>query len=69
MGTETVEVDLWVLECLDDTIPGKSFVLRSVAIILESCKNVFSLLGSEKVGSSRVIIDEEVCGNGEDDRQ
>ena len=67
METETIKVDLWVLECLNDTIPGKFFVSSSVAIILEPCEYVFSLLGSEKLGSRGVIIDEEVSGNGEDD--
>ena len=35
--TETVEVDLWVPECLNDTMPGKPLVSSSVAIILEPC--------------------------------
>ena len=69
MVTETVEVDLWVLECLNNTAPGKLFVSSSVAIILEPCQNVFSLFGSEKLGSCGVIIDEEVSANGEGDGQ
>ena len=67
--TKTVEVDLWVLECLSDTSPGKLFVSSSVAIILESCENVFPLLGSEKPGSCGVTMDEEVRSNGHDDSQ
>jgi len=69
MSAETVEVDLWILECLDDAVPGKPFVSSNVAIILESCENVFPLLGSEEIGSCGVIIDKEVCGNGDDDSQ
>jgi len=67
--TETVEVDLRVLECLNDTIPGKPFVSGSVAIMFESCEDVFPLLGSEELGGCGVIIDEEVSGNGEGDSQ
>ena len=69
MSTETVEVDLRILECLDDTIPGEPFVSSSVGFILESCENVFPLLGSEKIVGCGVIIDKEVCGNGDDNSQ
>ena len=64
--TEPVEVDLWILECLADPSPREPFVSSSIAIILESCKNVFPLLGSEKPGGCGVIRDEEVSGNRED---
>jgi hypothetical protein len=65
--TETIEVDLWVLECLSDTIPGKPFVSSSVAVILEPCEDVFPFLRSEKLGRCGVIINEKVSGNGEGD--
>jgi hypothetical protein len=65
--TKPIEVDLWVLECLPDSGPGETFVSSSVAILSESCENVFSLLGSEELGRCGVVIDEEVCGNGRDD--
>jgi len=69
MGTEAEEIDLWVLECPSDTIPSKLFVSSSVAVFLESCENVFSLLVSEKLGGCGVVVDEEVRSNGHDDGQ
>jgi len=69
MGTEAEEVDLWVIECLDDTIPSKLFVPSSVAVFFESCENVFSLLVSEKLGGCGVVINEEVRSDGHDDSQ
>ena len=69
METKTVEVDLRVFECLNDTIPAKPFVSSSVTIVLEPCEDVFPLLGSEELGSCGVIIDEEVSGDGEGDSQ
>ena len=41
-----VEVYLWVLESLTDPGPGEFLVSGSIAIIFESCENVFPLLGS-----------------------
>ena len=64
-----VEVDFWVLECLADPSPDELFVSSSVAVILESCENVFPLLGSEELGSCGVVVDEEVRSNGHDDSQ
>ena len=59
----------WVLECLVDPSPGELFVSSSVAVILESCEDVFPLLGSEELGSCGVVVYEEVRSNGRDDSQ
>ena len=67
METEAIEVNLWVLKCLDDAAPGKLFVLSGVAIVLESRENVFPLCGGEKRGGCGVIMDKEVSGDGVDD--
>lgn len=67
MEAKAIEVNLWVLECLNDASPGKIFVPSSVVIVLESRENVFPLSGSEERGSCGVIMDEEVSGNGADD--
>ena len=66
---EPVEVNLWVLECSADPGPGELFVSSSVVIMFESCENVFSLFGSEKLCSCGVVMDEEVRSNGYDDSQ
>ena len=64
-----VEIDFWVLECLADPGPGELFVSSSVAVILESCENVFPLLGGEELGGCGVVMDEEVRSDGRDDIQ
>ena len=65
--TEAVEVDLWILERFKDTSPGELLVSGGITIMFEPCDNVFPLLGSEETGSRGVIIDEEVCGDGDGD--
>lgn len=67
METECEEPDLWVFECLKYTIPGKRFVLSSIAVVLESRSDVFLLLRSEEPGSRGVIVYEEVCQAGVED--
>jgi hypothetical protein len=69
MGTEAVEIDLWVLECLNNAAPGKLFVPSSVAVIPESRENAFPLFGSEKLGGRGVIVDEEISSNGNDNSE
>lgn len=64
MKVKSIEPHLRVLECLDDTAPSKLLVSNSIAIPLESGDDVFLLLGSQEPGSRRVVVDEEICGNG-----
>jgi len=68
--SETVEPDLWVLECLNDASPGKFLLSSSVAtVFLESRYDVLPLLGCKELGGGGVVVDKEVCENGDDDGQ
>ena len=49
MQAKTVEPDFRVLECLNDAMPGKPFVLSGVAVFQELLGDIFLLLGSEKL--------------------
>ena len=65
MEAETIEPDLWVPYCLSDTVPSKLFISGGVAILTESCDNMFLLPGGEKVGVYGIVVDEEVRGDGD----
>ena len=51
VDTEAVETDLWVLESLVDPSPSELLASSGIAIMSESCENIFPLPGSEKSGS------------------
>ena len=64
---KTVEPDFRVLECSNDAMPGKPFVLSGVAVFQELLGDISLIPGSEKSDTRGVAVDEKIHGNRDDD--
>ena len=63
MESQAVKPDQRILECLSNIPPREPFVSGGVAVVLQTFLDKISLIVGEKLGAVRVVVDEEVCAD------